>query len=408
MEDFSRQFALEAVAKLKQIAADLPNTAVSEFSTREIFRTLHTIKGTAQTFGFSAASFLAHHIENLLARREASDALFRDALQMLIESLDSKDFEISESFLTAIGADRSSKSPTSQLVESYAVEIPDEFTAQLSTQEKAALQTAAETGKNLFCLEVGFALADFAAGLIGFREILDASGEIIATLPGAQFTDGEKIGFRILYASSAASSEIESLAERNDATVIFGGFQNAAANDFRRAAQHAVRHGREISARCGKQIRFEVTADETTLSGIELKIVFDALLHLVRNAVDHGVKSAGTIEIHLKTAGENLCLTVSDDGGGIDLQMIKARAAAQNLLAADAVLNDREMIDLIFLPEFSTKSEVTEISGRGVGLDAVKTAVTTFGGSIRAVCENGKGTTFEILLPRGQTQRTGI
>jgi len=401
MEDFRQQFTLEAVARLKHLSANLRAAeTLSESFKREIFRTLHTIKGTAQTFGFSASSFLAHELENLLAAREISYILFCEGLEILTKSLEQKDFEIPKSFLKKAGVGNLGGVRTNLDSEEFAPEIPDEFFAQLSNQEKIALRSAAQEDKNLFCLEIGFALTEFADGLINFRESLNASGEIIATLPSAKFNAEGKIGFQILYASSAEISKIKTLAETGGANIIFDSSENALSNSLETVAAHAVRHGQAIAKKFGKQIYFEVAADETEISADKLKVVFDALLHLVRNAVDHGIASEGTIKMHLKVEGENLHLTVSDNGNGIDLPAIKAQATAKNLISADAILTEQETIDLIFLPEFSTKLEVSEISGRGVGLDAVKTAITEVGGKISGGGESGKGTTFEIVLPR--------
>lgn len=401
MEDFRQQFTLEAVAKLKHLSADLHRAApLPESSKREIFRTLHTVKGTAQTFGFNASSFLAHELENLLAARAISDVLFREALEMLIESLQREDFEIPKSFLTKLGVDNAVGVRTNDDFERFASELPDEFSSQLSHQEKIAVRAAQRKNERLFCLEIGFAVNQFADGLVNFREILDAAGEIIATLPSAKFNSDGKIGFRILYASSAEDAKIRLIAEKNGAEIIFESSRNNRSNDFRTAAAHAVRHGKEIAEKYGKQIRFEVAADQAEFAGSELKVVFEALLHLVRNAVDHAVETDGKITIHLRVEEENLRLIVSDDGGGIDSAALKARATAKNLLSSEALLTEQQAIELIFLPELSTKSTVTETSGRGIGLDAVKTSVTAFGGTINVTSERGTGTTFEIVLPR--------
>ena len=409
MEDFRQQFALEAVAKLENISAEIRRAPiVSESFRREIFRILHTIKGTAQTFGYAASSFLAHELENSLAAREASGVVFHEGLEILAASLRHQDFEIPQSFLEKTGVVDSDRIRTNHDLETFASEIPDEFSSQLSNQEKIAVRSAARENKNLFCLEIGFALTEFADGLIRFREILDAAGEIIATLPSARFNSEGKIGFQILYASPANAAELLLIATENSAEIIFEASQNVSSNRFQSAAAHAVRHGRETAKKLGKRIDFEVAADETKLSDDELKVIFDALLQLVRNAVDHAIEKVGRIKIHLKSEESSLHLTVSDDGDGIDLPALKARATAKNLLAADAVLTERETIDLIFLPEFSTKPAVTETSGRGVGLDAVKTAVTEIGGAISVTSETGKGTTFEIVLPRRPDPPTEI
>jgi two-component system chemotaxis sensor kinase CheA len=123
-----------------------------------------------------------------------------------------------------------------------------------------------------------------------------------------------------------------------------------------------------MASKLGKRIRFKTSSDEIELSLEKLRLVFDILLHLVRNAVDHAFETSGQIEIQLAAQANNLRLIVSDDGRGISANEIKAAAVKKNLISRDKISIQQEMLDLIFLPEFSTKSFVTEISGRRVGL----------------------------------------
>lgn len=408
MEDFRRQFTLEAAVKLEEISKKLRRAELpAEAFKRETFRTLHTVKGTAQTFGFASASALAHALENLLAEGKIFDKLFAEGVELLKESLGKEDFQIPQSFLEKADVQNSGDLKTSRDANSSA-KIPDDFSSQLSGQEKTALRAALENGKRLFCLEIGFDLNDFAEGLINFRETLDAAGEIVATLPSAKFNGDGKIGFRILYASSAKTAAAETTARAAGAEIIYRSDENAAPNNLQNAAAYAVRAGRQIAEKSGKRIGFQVAADETRIAADKLKIVFDVLLHLVRNAVDHAVEREGNIKINLKTEDENLRLTVSDDGDGINLAAVKAKAIQKNLLSAAAALSERETIDLIFLPEFSTKIDITEISGRGIGLDAVKALIVENGGTISVESARGKGTTFEITLPLGQNKSAPI
>lgn len=409
MEEFRRQFLLEAVETLKTLSKNFQSAEiVSDFERSEIFRTLHTIKGTAQTFGYQTASRLAHQLETLLSNIKAekisesndSKSLFLEGIELLIKSLEQKDFKIPDSFTEKIGIPVPSAAAKQNAFGDLTFDVPAEFLSQLSVQEKTILRSSLENGKNLFCLEIGFELADFADGLIKFRESLSQSGEIIATLPGAKFNAAGKIGFRILFATQAEKPKIELIAEKNNAKIIFDSSKNNFPNDARGILGQVVKYGKETAKNLGKQIEFEIYAgDETNLSYDRLKIVFDTLLHLVRNAVDHAIETKGKIEISLEAEENGWRLIVSDDGRGIDAEKIKVQAIEKNLVAADTILTEQELIDLIFAPEFSTKSVVTEISGRGIGLDAVKSAVEKTGGKISVKTEIGKGTTFEIFLP---------
>jgi len=408
MEDFRRQFLLEAAATLKTIAENLQSAeTLSDTERREIFRTLHTVKGTAQTFGFSSASRLAHELENLLSVAENKKfneagelkSFFREGIGLLINSLERKDFEYPNSFIKKIRLHIPDATAAENVSDNFSPEIPNDFFSQLTHQEKNTLRSALQNEKNIFCLEVGFGLETFADGLINFREALNSCGEIIATLPGANSSGDGKIDFQILFASTAERSEIQTIADESAAEIIYDSAPDVFSNDVAGVLAEIVKHGRETAKKLGKQIQFETSGDETNLSDDKLKIVFEILLHLVRNAVDHAVETSGKIEINLKEEKNGWRLIVSDDGRGIDVEKIKAKAIEEKLITSD-FLNERETIDLIFLPEFSTKSLVTETSGRGVGLDAVKSAVEKSGGKIKVESRRGRGTTFEIFLPQ--------
>lgn len=408
MKDFRRQFLIEAAANLRALDEGWRSAeAVSDALRRDAFRTLHTVKGTAQTFGFDAASRLAHELETLLSVLKKKTAagqpeiLFLEGVNFLIESLERKNFEIPDSFREKVGNFIPQKSVPEQIAENFPPDVPDEFFSQLSIQEKNAFRAARENEKNIFCFEVDFETANFADELIAFRTSLSAAGEIIATLPGAKSSDdGGRIGFQILFAASAESPEIRRIAEAGAARIIFDSSPEVFSNDAPGILAQIVRHGEETAKKLGKRIRFKTSFDEVKLSPAKLRLVFEVLLHLVRNSVDHAIETSGLIEIRLKTEANNLRLTVSDDGRGISADEVKAAAVKKNLISADKILTEQEAIDLIFLPQFSIKSAASEMSGRGVGLDAVKFAVEEAGGKISVTSRTGKGTSFEIVLPQ--------
>ena len=136
------------------------------------------------------------------------------------------------------------------------------------------------------------------------------------------------------------------------------------------------------------------------------------MIHLFRNMVDHGIEeeekrkekskpSTGSISVQFKENGNNFSIILSDDGQGIDPKMIKEKAIQKGVKQKSELelLDDKHLIDMIFLPGFSTKNEVNHISGRGVGMDAVREEVERLGGSIKVESFLDKGTTFRINLP---------
>lgn len=407
MEDLRRYFSVESIKNLKNLNAYLQNAeTLSETEKREIFRTLHTVKGSSQTFGFAPASRLAHKLESLLSA-ESEDILinenvknlFVEGIELLIKSLQEKQFEIPASFAEKINAFLPDSIEKNNLSETLLPKVPVEISSQLSNQEKNTLLAALNNGKNIYGFEIGFDPASLALEFKTLREILSESGEIIATLPSPKFKASGKIGFQLIFASSLQTGQAQEIAEKNKAEIILDISETDFSNDLPGILAQIVGHGKTLANKFGKQIEFQVSADEIKLSPQKLKLIFDVLLHLTRNAVDHAIESAGKIEINLEIKENGLNLLVSDNGRGINLEKVKAKAVEKHLISADKNLNDQETLDLIFLPEFSTTLELTEISGRGVGLDAVKDAVETANGTINVKSQSGKGATFEIFLP---------
>lgn len=396
MEDFRRQFLSETVAALESLQRNLQTSAViSDSLKRETFRRLHTIKGTAQTFGFNQASRLAHDLETLLADGGNPPNLLHEGIALLRESLAETPPQISEKFTAQVRAAASRGELMSNAEEANFAELPNEIYSQLSSHEKKLIGAARRGDKILTVLEIGFEAANFAAELIEFRAALNASGEIVATFPSPNFGESGKIGFRFL----TIGTEIF----ENSANVVWSSSPPKSADDLGEVLRRITRHGEEIAVRLGKRIAIEARTDAINFSPAELKIIFEILLHLVRNAVDHAVERAGKIEIVLKETANGRRLSVADDGRGIDLERLKARALEKKIIPSGD-LSETDAINLIFQPELSTKSAATEISGRGIGLDAVKHAVERIGGEISVQTGKNCGTTFEIFLPKTESE----
>jgi len=405
MKDIHRQFLLDSIKKLKNLQINLQKAeSFSDPERREVFRTLHTIKGTAQTFGFASSSRLAHELESLLSAgqiitNKIFQSLFTEGIKFLISSFEQKDFEFPAQFAEKIHRAIPANLQSPMTLDISLPEIPGEIFECLSQTEKTALDAALKNGKNFYCFEVGFDAADFTVKLKECREVLSAAGEIIATFPGAKFNSSGQIGFRILFASSVKKAQIEEIAEVYAAKITLDISPDNFTNDLQGILSKVAAHGKDLANKLGKKIDFTVSADEINLSAENLKLVFDILLHLLRNAVDHAVEKKGEIKIDVKAKENGLHLIVADNGSGIDLEKVKVKAIEKKLIAADNMLTEQATLNLIFQSEFSTAPEITEISGRGIGLDVVKDAVEKSGGTINVQSQNGKGTTFEIFLP---------
>lgn len=401
MEDFREAFLSDSISRLNNLQDALQSAEFPPALQREIFRTLHTVKGTSQTFGFSVPAMLAHTLENLLSAAgnnsipaEKLKALLPEGIEILIESLSEKDFQISQSFREKFAEFQSQIPPEAIESRDYASEISESLAVQFSGQEKAALNAAMENGNNLCVLEIGFEAATFAEEFKAFREKLNAEGEVIAALPSAKFDAEGKIGFQIIYATF---KEIDAVIENYPVEIVSQIYQTFS-NNLPGILHQVVGHGKSLAARLGKKIEFEIVLEVKEVSPKTLKIIFDALLHLVRNAVDHGIAQSGKIKIELASKTGGVSLKISDDGRGIDVEKVRQTAVGKNLISADAKLSETEISHLIFAHGFSTGETISDISGRGVGLDVVKDLAEKSGGAISVKSETGKGTTFEILL----------
>ncbi|MDP9025736.1 MAG: chemotaxis protein CheA [Candidatus Eremiobacteraeota bacterium] len=167
---------------------------------------------------------------------------------------------------------------------------------------------------------------------------------------------------------------------------------------------------RDVAKARGKEVVLEISGAETDLDKTIVDEVGEPLMHLLRNNVDHGIETpeererlgksrAGTIKLNAYHEGNQIIIEVSDDGAGINLEKVRARALKQGLISADDRLSDREIVELIFTPGFSTAEVVSDVSGRGVGMDVVKRNITRLKGVFDVDTVPGQGTRFTIKLP---------
>lgn len=348
-----------AVEQLHAVAGDGP-------ATRKIvdalFRHVHNLKANAAANGLNDLAAAAHEFENVLhsIRTGAADTFSSNAM-------------------------------------------PADVWNSLRQDQKSTLTQSIAEGAKLFLVEASFDVAHFDQEFQNLEQTLSKTGEVISRLPNA--TPG-KVNFRILYAqrgeadppsipevtiepiSAALTSQAEAT---NDLEAVERAFEKFSAELINLPAasdegvlQQALRAGRAAAIVTGKEVEFELRGEDLLLD----KTYVDPLVHLVRNAVDHGIESTeerlklgkaerGKILIEATTLDGETRITVTDDGRGID----------------------PALIEQIFRPGFSTAAEISEISGRGVGLDAVKTGIEEAGGSVSVSSEVGHGSTFEIKLP---------
>ena len=169
---------------------------------------------------------------------------------------------------------------------------------------------------------------------------------------------------------------------------------------------------RDLSRSIKKEIRLEMMGEETDLDKNLVEALADPLVHLVRNAVDHGIElpdvreqngkpREGMVRLSANQEGDHILLTIEDDGAGMDPELLRRKVVEKGLMDAEAAarLDDKDCFNLIFMAGFSTKDQISDISGRGVGMDVVKTRISQLNGSLDIDSELGKGTTLTIKVP---------
>ncbi|MFN7097412.1 MAG: response regulator, partial [Gammaproteobacteria bacterium] len=185
--------------------------------------------------------------------------------------------------------------------------------------------------------------------------------------------------------------------------------------------QTMPRYVRDLAVKLNKKIDFEIKGDDVKIDKIVLEGLQDPLTHLLRNAIDHGIEESGVREKSGKTTTGHICIDIRDDGGqilikveddgaGIDVKKIAKKAVKKKLItqAELANMNDNDILNLIFRPGFSTKEDVTQLSGRGVGLDVVKTNIENMKGSVNVATEVGKKTVFLLRVPLTLASERGL
>ncbi|NQY49763.1 MAG: chemotaxis protein CheA [Colwellia sp.] len=166
----------------------------------------------------------------------------------------------------------------------------------------------------------------------------------------------------------------------------------------------------DLAIKTGKEMELVIKGEQTELDKTVMEQIGDPLVHLVRNAADHGIELGdvrvangkprkGTISLDAYHQGGNIVIEINDDGAGINRETVLAKAVEKGLIEANAILTDSQVYDLLFEPGFSTAAEVTDISGRGVGMDVVKRNIQSLGGRIQVKSTLGKGSSFKVHLP---------
>lgn len=404
MNEVLREFLLETHDNLAQLDLDLvrlEKEPTERDTLARVFRTLHTVKGTAGFLGLPKLEAVAHAAETLLARLRGRELTYDtdiatallaaiDAVRRLLASLEKDGDEGDADFAAIIQAlDRRTASTPPRpapVVPAPAAPVPVPTPPEPSEGRGPAVSDSA--------VRVDVNLLDRLMTLVG--ELVLARNQIMQ-FSGSQ-EDAAFLG--TVQRLNLLTAELQA------------GIMKTRMQPISNLWGKFPRIVRDLAVACGKQVRLVMDGQETELDRTIVEAIRDPLTHLVRNAIDHGIESpdrrvaAGKpVEGHLLLSaaheGGKVIIEMRDDGAGIDPARVRDKALANKLLTPEqaAQLGERELLDLIFLPGLSTIDRVTQFSGRGVGMDVVRTNIEKIGGTVDLESRLGRGTTVRMKIP---------
>jgi chemotaxis protein histidine kinase CheA/CheY-like chemotaxis protein len=412
----------------------------------EIFRDLHTLKGSSAFAGLTKMNRVAHQAEDLIgALREGRRQVDRNVVDVLLESLDvlrtivtkaraGERLDLDVRGLLARLADPSLAKVGGSAVSGQRSVGGGVREEAASTSSVVAASSAPAPAPAQSTLRIEFEKVDHLLNLVGevvlARGRLNSASEVQTTILREVGAVRKRLSAMPGLNGSAAplNDELERL-ERvlretfGEVELGLGGLGLAVGQlrdtvmklrmvPIARLFSKYQRTVRELANKLGKEISVELVGADTELDKVLVERLEDPLLHLVRNAVDHGVESpderaaagkprAGRVVLSATQSGGQIVVSIRDDGRGLDAHKLKRKALEKGLLTPDEAdaLDTEQCYELIFRAGFSTAEQVSDVSGRGVGMDVVREAIARLKGDIRITSEVGKGTTLELSLP---------
>ncbi|MGA3122830.1 MAG: chemotaxis protein CheW [Polyangiaceae bacterium] len=435
-EEIFREFLVESTENLDQLDRDFVALESSPGATNRvaaIFRTIHTIKGTSGFLGLSKLEALAHEGENVLSKiRDGKLTLTPEITSTLLSMVDgvrrilkcvestrsegSDDYSPIRAKLASFCAVR--VQPIGEILIEAGVIQPKDLEEALEQQK----QDPRKIGEILVSRGSVLNASAISDALQAQREMRAAASDTsirvdVGLLDKLMNLVGELVLARnqiLQFAGQSKDSSFVGTSQRLNliTTELQEGVMKTRMQPIGNVWNKFPRVVRDLALTCGKQVKLEMIGEETDLDRTIIEAIKDPLTHLVRNSVDHGIETPEVRIARGKTAhgklllrayheGGQVNIEISDDGAGIDPEKIRDKAVARGLVTQDraARMSDRESLNLIFLAGFSTAEKVTSVSGRGVGMDVVKTNVEKIGGTVDVQSKAGQGTTLKIKIP---------
>jgi two-component system chemotaxis sensor kinase CheA len=443
-----QEFLVESEELLQRMDQDMialeANPADTELLNR-IFRALHTIKGTSGFLGFEPVVRLSHRAEDVLnALRRGDLQLSKGTTNVLLAARDQlgrmlsdirggglKTYAI-ESLLGELEACCHPAAPAPKLGEMLAAKRviqPEALNEALKTpvsssgaekigevRVEKALASAADVGSALVeqnkVSESGAGSPSMRVDVRKLDELINLIGELVLERNrlmqlSREFSAGRIAGEALDAAFSQSSARLSFITDELQTAGLKTRMMpiDAVFRKFPRMV-------RDLAQNLKKEVQLEVRGQETEINKTMVELIGDPLVHLVRNSLDHGIETPerrvrlgkaqqGRICLLAKQEGDQIVISVSDDGSGIDAERVLRKAIEKSLVTPERgrQLSHREILDFVFLPGFSTAENVSDVSGRGVGMDVVRTNLKRMNGTIQLDSVPGKGTTVLLHLP---------
>jgi two-component system chemotaxis sensor kinase CheA len=439
LDDIVEEFLVESHENLDQLDADLV-ALEKEPNSRErlssVFRTIHTIKGTSGFLAFNRLEEVTHVGENMLSRlRDGELALtphrtsvllqMVDAVRALLTSIEATGGEGGVDVSSAVSAisaamengdgPAAEAAPEQAPVEVEVAALPDDLPVEPALPAVAEEHPASEPA--VADHPEGEAASPDAAGS-GRRAVADSTIRVdVDLLDELMLLVGELVLTRnqiVQYVGRSNDTDLLRASQRLNliASELQEGVMKTRMQPIDHIWSKLPRVVRDLGLHLEKSIRLEMEGRETELDKTLLEAVKDPLTHLVRNGVDHGIESPeerraagkpaeGVLTLRARHESGQVVVEVADDGAGIDPVKLGAKAVQRGLLSEDALsrMSPADILQLIFLPGFSTAAAVTNVSGRGVGMDVVKTNIESIGGTIEVESDAGRGTVCRLRIP---------
>jgi two-component system chemotaxis sensor kinase CheA len=445
MNEVIREFLIETHENLAQLDLDLV-TLEKDPTEREtlgrVFRTMHTVKGTAGFLGLQKLQAVAHSAENLLSRLRDGELVFNkeiatgllagvDAVRQMLDLVETDETDgdgdysapiltlerlrtgvqatinertphVSERAPRVSGGSAPAAAPSSaDMTQDLPVHMPSLGTKNASVSTTQVFSQPASSESDSRPPAVADSSIRVDVGLLD--KLMTLVGELV-------LARNQIMQFDIAQEDTAFTGTVQRLNLLT--TELQAGVMKTRMQPIGNLWSKYPRVVRDLAVACGKQAQIDMEGRETELDKTIIEAIRDPLTHLVRNAIDHGIETptqrqarnkpvTGRLALHAFHEGGKVIIEIADDGGGIDPQRIRAKALQAKLLTPEQAdrLSEREMVNLIFLPGFSTTDQVTQFSGRGVGMDVVRTNIERIGGRVTIESRLGHGTTIRMKIP---------